>query len=116
MPESASPSVPLSRGDFLKPFFAGNRYSAKKMAKPVNFVCAAPGARKVSLIGDFNNWDPAAHPMQRQPDGAWLLQVALHHGHHHYRFLIDGRPALDPRANGVARDSKGEKVSLIAIS
>jgi 1,4-alpha-glucan branching enzyme len=116
MPEPVSPSVPLSRGDFLKPFFAGNRYSAKKMAKPVNFVCTAPGAKKVSLIGDFNNWDPAANPMKRQPDGAWLLQVALSHGHHHYRFLIDGRPALDPRAQGVARDPKGEKASLIAVS
>jgi 1,4-alpha-glucan branching enzyme len=116
MPESASPSFPFSGGDFIKPFFAPNRYSSKKMAKPVSFVCTAPNARQVSLVGDFNHWDPAAHPMQQQPDGAWLLQVPLHHGHHHYRFLIDGSPALDPRAHGVARDPKGEKASLIAIS
>ncbi|MGO9200691.1 MAG: isoamylase early set domain-containing protein [Limisphaerales bacterium] len=86
------------------------------MVKPVNFVCLAPGAKEVCLAGDFNGWDPANHRMQRQADGAWLLQVALHHGHHCYRFLIDGRPALDPRAQGVARDAKGEKVSLIAVS
>lgn len=116
MPESAGPFFQLAHGDFLRPFFARNRYSAKRMAKPVNFVCLAPGAKQVCLVGDFNNWDPATHRMQRQPDGAWLLQVALHHGHHHYRFLINGHPALDPRAHGVARDAKGEKVSLIAIS
>ena len=93
-----------------------NRYSAKRMAKPVNFICAAPGAKAVFLVGDFNDWHPASHPMKRQPDGAWLLQVHLPHGHHHYRYLVDGKPTLDPRAQGVARDHQGHKVSLIAVS
>ena len=102
--------------DFVNSFFAPNRYSAKKTAKPINFVCVAPEAKQVNLAGDFNDWDPAAHPMKRQPDGAWLVQVPLTHGHHHYRFLIDGKAVLDPRAQGVARDHQGEKVSLIAVS
>jgi len=100
----------------VRSFFAPDRYSAKKMAKPVNFICAAPQARQVHLSGDFNDWDPAAHPMHRQPDGNWLLQVHLNHGHHHYRFLIDGKPTLDPHAHGVARDHMGAKVSLLAVS
>jgi 1,4-alpha-glucan branching enzyme len=100
----------------VRSFFAADRYSAKKMAKPINFICAAPEAKQVFLTGDFNDWDPAAHPMKRQPDGAWLLQVPLTHGHHHYRFLVDGKPVLDPKANGIARDHQGEKVSLIAVS
>ena len=86
------------------------------MAKPINFVCVAPTARQVHLAGDFNEWDPLALPMWKQPDGAWLLQVPLHHGHHQYVFLVDGKPVLDPHAHGVARDPKGEKVSLIAVS
>jgi len=86
------------------------------MTKPVNFICTVPEAKQVYLLGDFNNWNPTAHPMNRQPDGAWLLQVQLNHGHHHYRFLVDGKPTLDPRAQGIARDQKGEKVSLIAVS
>ncbi len=97
-------------------FFGADRYSAKKMVKPINFVCVAPEAREVHLTGDFNDWDPASHPMKRQPDGAWLAQVPLAHGHHHYRFLVDGKPLLDPRAQGIARDHQGEKVSLIAVS
>ena len=92
------------------------RYSAKKMAKPVNFICTAPEAHQVSLLGDFNDWDPTAHPMRRQPDGNWLLQIPLNHGHHHYLFLIDGKPTLDAKAQGVARNERNEKVSLIAIS
>jgi len=98
------------------PLFSTQRYSAKKMRKPVNFVCWAPQATSVYLVGDFNEWDASAHPMLRQPDGAWLIQVPLHHGHHQYRFLVDGKPELDPRASGVARDRAGERVSLIAVS
>jgi 1,4-alpha-glucan branching enzyme len=96
--------------------FPSDRYSAKKMVKPVNFICVAPGAKHVYLTGDFNGWDAAAHPMHRQPDGAWMLQIPLHHGHHHYRFLVDGKPVLDPRAHGVGRDAKNERVSLLAVS
>lgn len=93
-----------------------DRYSAKKMAKPVNFICVAPQAQNVFLIGDFNDWDPKAYPMKRQPDGAWLIQIPLNHGHHHYQFLVDGKAILDPRAQGVARNEQNEKVSLLAVS
>jgi 1,4-alpha-glucan branching enzyme len=93
-----------------------HRYSAKRMAKPVNFVCSAPGATQVSVVGDFNEWEPRAHPMRRQPDGAWMAEVQLSHGHHHYLFSVDGQKHLDPRAQGIARNAEGERVSLIAVS
>ena len=86
------------------------------MAKPVNFFCLAPEAKLVAVVGDFNDWRPNLHPMQRQADGSWQLQIPLHHGHHHYTFLVDGQPVLDPRAMGVARNEKNERVSLIAVS
>jgi 1,4-alpha-glucan branching enzyme len=103
-------SNPSSPGSAL------SRYSAKKMVKPVNFACIAPTAQSVSLIGDFNDWDPAAYPMKKQFDGAWTTQIQLNHGHHHYQFLVDGKPTLDPRAQGIARNEKNEKVSLMAVS
>jgi 1,4-alpha-glucan branching enzyme len=96
--------------------FAPNRYSAKRMSKPVNFVCFAPLAKLVCLVGDFNSWNAESTPMVRQPDGAWLVQVLLHHGHHQYRFLVDGKQVLDSKASGVARDGNGERASLIAVS
>src|SRR2546427_621975 len=92
------------------------RYSAKNIIKPVVFICRASQAKQVCLMGDFNDWHPSAHPMKRQPDGAWRLEIALSHGHHHYLFVVDGRPMLDPRAQGVARNIQNEKVSLIAVS
>ena len=98
------------------PASALHRYSAKRISKPVNFVCHAPGAKAVAVIGDFNGWDPSTHPMKRQPDGAWMVQVQLSHGHHQYLFWVDGQAYLDPRAQGVARRQEGERVSILAIS
>lgn len=82
----------------------------------VNFVCNAPQAKTVSLVGDFNNWNPVAHPMKQMPDKAWLLRIDLKHGHHRYAFLVDGQLTLDPRAQGVTRNDKGERVSMIPVS
>lgn len=99
------------------PFRVGaNRYSAKNNVKPVNFYCVAPQAKAVSLVGDFNCWRPWDNPMQRQPDGLWTAQVQLHHGYRQYLFLVDGEPTLDPHANGIGRNERGERVSLIAVS
>ena len=76
----------------------------------------APEANTVAIVGDFNNWNPQSHPMQRMPDGAWRIEVSMHHGHHQYGFVVDGVLTLDPRAQGISRNEKGERVSLIAVS
>ena len=68
------------------------------------------------MIGDWNEWNGAANPMQRAPDGGWHATVPLTHGHHQYLFLIDGQAYLDPRAQGTAKNEYYEKVSIIPIS
>src|ERR1700733_14620817 len=92
------------------------RYAARNTSKPVNFYCAAPAAQSVYLVGDFNGWDPTSHPMRRHADDWWFIEVQLPHGHHQYRFLVDGKPVLDPRGLGVARNERDERVSLLAVS
>lgn len=92
------------------------RYSGKNILITVNFLCLAPGAEQVSLIGDFNDWQPSSHPMKKGPDGSWRGQAAMCHGHHHYMFLVDGIATLDPRASGYAKHDHYGKVSLLAVS
>ncbi|VAW40501.1 1,4-alpha-glucan (glycogen) branching enzyme, GH-13-type, partial [hydrothermal vent metagenome] len=42
----------------------------------VRFAVWAPNARRVSLIGDFNNWDGRRHPMRFHPgSGIWELFI-----------------------------------------
>jgi 1,4-alpha-glucan branching enzyme len=91
-------------------------YSAKNVIKPVPFTCYATDAQEVYVTGDFNDWDPKSHPLKRMADGAWRTEVTLRHGHHHYLFVVDGRPMLDPLAQGIARNERNEKVSLVAVS
>lgn len=93
-----------------------NRYSAHHNVRARNFVCQAPQAQRVSLVGDFNRWNPHANPMQKETDGAWTVRVELKHGHHRYAYSVDGELVLDPQAMGVTRDDQGQRVSLIAVS
>ena len=92
------------------------RYSAKRNLHRASFFCHAPEAERVSLIGDFNNWQPNATPMVRQPDGRWMASLELSHGYHEYVFLVDGSRVLDPNATGKAKDLHNEPVSLLAVS
>jgi len=54
--------------------------------------------------------------MRRRVDGWWFIEVQLTRGHHLYRFLVDGKPVLDPQGAGIARNERNERVSLIAVS
>jgi 1,4-alpha-glucan branching enzyme len=87
-----------------------------KPMQAVNFICHAIEANSVSLVGDFNDWNPHANPMKQLVDKAWSIQVTLKHGHHRYAFLVDNVLTLDPRGMGITRNDKGERISLVAVS
>jgi 1,4-alpha-glucan branching enzyme len=95
---------------------SGDRLLPGRTVKPVNFYCVASKAHSVYLAGDFNDWNPTSHPMRRQVDGCWTLQLRLSHGHQRYHSVVDGNAMLDSRAVGVVRNDRGEQVSLIAVS
>src|SRR5688572_24826789 len=42
----------------------------------VRFAVWAPNARSVAVVGDFNGWDPRAHPMRGSDSGIWEAHVA----------------------------------------
>jgi 1,4-alpha-glucan branching enzyme len=86
----------------------------RQAASPVHFYHHAPQAQLVELAGDFNHWRP--YPMEQRDGGWWFLEVMLSAGHHQYRFLVDGRPVLDSRAMGIARNELNETVSVVAVS
>ena len=92
----------------------GTQYKAAP--NPISFICIAPTAQRVSVVGDFNQWDPAVNPMEKHFDGSWRVMIPLKHGHHQYAFAVDGTITLDPRGQGVSRNPKGERVSLLAVS
>jgi 1,4-alpha-glucan branching enzyme len=66
------------------PLGALPRYSAKQNLHHAYSFCHAPGARQVSVVGDFNQWNPSTTPMARMPDGRWMASLELSHGYHQY--------------------------------
>jgi hypothetical protein len=64
----------------------------------VRFVYVAPGAAKVSVVGDFNQWNASAMPLRRLSDGTWIVDVPLSPGVYAYAFLVDGKIEVDPVA------------------
>ena len=48
-------------------------------------------AGAVSVVGDFNGWDPLAHPLRRRANGTRSAAVTVPAGTTlHFRYLADG--------------------------
>jgi hypothetical protein len=66
----------------------------------VRFMFSAPAARRVTVAGDFNDWDVHATPLQRStPEGPWSVALTLAPGRHTYAFVVnDTQWVSDPAA------------------
>jgi 1,4-alpha-glucan branching enzyme len=72
----------------------------------VRFAVWAPNARRVSVIGDFNNWDGRRHPMRlRHIAGVWELFVPRLSAGERYKYEIVGHDGvlLPQKADPVAK-------------
>jgi 1,4-alpha-glucan branching enzyme len=80
----------------------------KKFAgSPTQFAFEAPTSQRVSLAGNFNNWDTNAAPMHKGADGIWRLSLPLGPGQYEYRFYADGVWRDDPGAQQRAANALG---------
>ena len=83
----------------------------------VRFVLYAPGAKRVTVAGTFNQWDQNAAPLvPAGTDGVWTTTLSLPVGQHQYAFVVDGRRwVADPAAPGVD-DGFGRRNSVVAVT
>jgi len=85
-------------------------------ARPVPFVLMAPKAVRVSIVGDFNDWDQAATPLQRAGEHTWWVVVNLPPGRYRYSFVLDGTHwVADPAAPRAADNDFGAESSVVTI-
>jgi 1,4-alpha-glucan branching enzyme len=77
----------------------------------VTFALHAPEKRFVSIMGDFNGWDPFADMMNYSPDGTWWLTRPVSNGVWQYQYAIEGRRFLaDPYSHDVEwKDEQGRE-------
>ena len=72
--------------------------SKQKIKKrKVTFSMNSSDAEEVILMGDFNNWNPKKHPMQKDRNGMWVKSVIISPGKYEYKFLVDGQWKEDPQ-------------------
>jgi hypothetical protein len=85
--------------------------------RPIEFALRTPADSAVVLVGDFNDWNPAATPLHRASDGLWSVTVPLRPGRYRYTFIVDGtRWRRDPAAPPALEDDFGTPTSVITIA
>jgi 1,4-alpha-glucan branching enzyme len=87
---------------------------AKKKSYMKFSLLPAEGAKAVSLVGDFNNWQPVA--MKKQKDGRFAVDVKMAAGTYQYKFIIDGQWAADQENGDVAPNPHGSLNSVAKVS
>lgn len=86
--------------------------------RPVQFVLVAPTARKVQVVGDFNDWDAshAEFSAEHRGGGVWSVTAAVPEGHHRYSFVVDDSLwVADPTAPRVLDDDFGMPNSALVV-
>lgn len=61
-----------------------------KEADAHEFVVWAPNAKSVSLVGDFNQWNPLSHPMKQTEPGIYSIQVEGLEKGDLYKYYVEG--------------------------
>jgi len=83
--------------------------------KEVTFEYDDPNAGEVSVAGEFNGWDPAAHPLEKGGDGVWRATLEIEPGTYEYKFVVDGTWVEDPANPETVSDPYGGKNSVLMV-
>lgn len=82
----------------------------------VTFEFPANGGNQVALLGDFNEWNVAAHPMKRRKDGSFTAIVSLKPGQYKFRYLVDGETwRNDSEADEYMPNPFGTEDSVVSV-
>ncbi len=85
------------------------------LSKPTEFKFYAPGAKRVSLAGTFNNWDTKALSAKKDSRGNWVAKISLKPGRYEYKFVVDGSWINDPSCHKCVPNSLGSQNCLVEV-
>ena len=82
------------------------------------FVYHDDAAQSVALAGDFNGWNQAAHPLERDSSGLWLVELETPQaGRYQYKFIVDKKRWTEDPSKGLkVSDGYGGLNSLLVIA
>ncbi len=61
----------------------------------IEFKFRAPEAKKIYIVGTFNDWNTKSMPLKKGKDGTWRIMVKLPTGRYEYKYFVDGTWAQD---------------------
>jgi hypothetical protein len=108
-PALAAPSTGIAGVEPAIPFAEADVPSLRN----ISFAYYSKTARKVSLMGDFNDWVP--QPMVKE-GSSWKVVVRIPEGTYLYNFLVDGKTVTDPGNKRPTQiSSQGFKSSVLVL-
>ena len=81
----------------------------------ISFKLEAPEAKQVSLMGDFNNWNPKTHVMKKDKKGVWSKTILIAPGRYEYKFFVDGEWWLDPENDQTGQNTFGSTNNVLIV-
>ncbi len=88
----------------------------EKEFRTVEFRIYQPQAESVSLVGNFNHWDPESDFLERERNGVFRVVKKLKPGEYHYNFVVDGKVILDTyNPITLLREETGEISSALMV-
>lgn len=80
----------------------------------IGFTFRHSKAKRVAVIGDFNDWVPQA--MKKGDGYQWSLSASMLPGEYAYNFVVDGKPIRDPNNQKICDTGRGFKSSYLKIN
>ncbi len=71
----------------------------------------------VSVVGEFNDWDPLAHPLRKRTNGTRSVVVEIPTGRsYQFRYLAEGGVFFnDESADAFESNDRGEEHGLLTV-
>ncbi len=76
---------------------------------------SVPHATTVAVVGDFNDWNPAATPLRPAGGDRWCAVLLLDPGRYEYRLVVDGRWIDPPGAGETSANPFGTRNAVLHV-
>lgn len=105
-------------------FVEVTEYPSKEIANPerlepaaYSFVYKGMPGESVSIIGNFNNWDPFQNILHEDPieSGVYQAILSMGPGKKYYTFMVNGNRVADPFNTRRMSDQDGQIVSYFVV-
>ena len=93
------------------------QYLKSKPVCKVTFTVPAEEAKKVAVVGDFNNWNPKGSTLKKLKNGNFKGTVDLEKDNsYEFRYIVDGNWQNEEQADAYAwNDFAGTENSVLNV-